>query len=109
MSGHVQNYLIQWNPAIGHENKLNIDLSATYYEVEGIDPQVFDLSAKHDCLAENKRKNLTVNSFVSLIDSQHLETVSILQWINNLVQHIPELSFMKKHVSMLYCTQAAKL
>ena len=105
---NVQNYLIQRNPAIGHENKLNIGLSATYYEVEGIDPHVFDLSEKYERLAENKRKDLTVNNFVSLVDSQHLETVGILQWINTLVQHIPELSFMKKHVSMLYRTRAAK-
>jgi hypothetical protein len=101
---NVQNYLIQRNPAIGRENKLNIGLSATYYEVEGFNPHVFDLNAKRECLAENKRKDLTMNNFLSLVDSQHLETVGILQWINTLVQHIPELSFMKKLISMLYRT-----
>ena len=105
---NVQNYLIQRNPAIGRENKLNVGLSATYYEVDGISPHVFDLNAKRERLAENKRKDLTVNNFLSLVDSQHLEMVGILQWINTLVQHIPELSFMKKHVSMLYRTRAAK-
>jgi hypothetical protein len=74
---NVQIYLMQRNPAIGRENKLNIGLSAMYYKFEDINPQVFDLNAKHECLVENRRRDLTVNDLVSLVNSQHLETVDI--------------------------------
>ena len=43
---NVQNYLLQRDPAIGRENKMNIGIAATYYEVDcsELDQSVFDLS-----------------------------------------------------------------
>ena len=54
---NVQNYLIQWDLGIGQENKLNIGLMATYYEVDDskIDVTVFDLENKKKALAEGKQ------------------------------------------------------
>lgn len=105
---NVQNYLLQRNPGIGRENKLNIGLAATYYEVEDVDPAVFDLEDKRQRLAENKRKDLTVNQLLAFVDSQHIESVCVLQWINTLVQYIPQLSHLTTQVSMLYRTRCAK-
>ena len=42
----MQIYLLQRNHGIGLENKLNIGLAATYYEVEDVDLAVFDLEDK---------------------------------------------------------------
>ena len=99
---NVQNYLLQRRPGIGRESKLNIGLAATYYEVEDVDPAVFDLEDKRQRLAEKKRKDLTVNQLLGFVDSQHIESICVLQWINTLVQHIPQLSHLKPHISMLY-------
>ena len=105
---NVQNYLLQCRPGIGRESKLNIGLAATYYEVEDVDPAVFDLEDKRHRLAEKKRKDLTVNQLLGFVDSQHIESVCVLQWINTLIQHIPQLSHLKPHISMLYRTRCAK-
>ena len=105
---NVQNYLLQCRPGIGRESKLKIGLAATYYEVEDVDPAVFNLEDKRHRLAEKKRKDLTVNQLLGFVDSQHIESVCVLQWINTLIQHIPQLSHLKPHISMLYRTRCAK-
>ena len=84
---NVQNYLIQRDPGIGQENKLNIGLAATYYEVDDseIDVAVFDLENKQKSLAEGKRRDLTVRKLHDMIDHAHIEWVCDIQWINTLV------------------------
>lgn len=66
---NVQNYLIQRDPGIGRENKLNIGLAATYYEVDGeeIDIAVFDLDDKQCFLAEGKHRDLTVQKRLTML------------------------------------------
>lgn len=106
---NVQNYHRQRDFRIGRENKLNIGMAATYIELEGIDPAAFDLDDKRRRLAENKRSALDVDQLLGMIDEKHLQTVGILQWLRTLCTYIPELEPYKSHVSMLYCTRAAKL
>ena len=107
---NVQNYLLQRDPAIGRENKLNIGLAATYYEIDGtgIDISVFDLS-KQENQDPNLRKSLTAKKFQDLLDHEHIERVCVLQWINVLVQHIPELSHLRAQVSFAYKHRVSKL
>ena len=107
---NVQNYLIQRDPGIGRENKLNIGLAATYYEVDDseIDVAVFDLENKQKSLAEGKRRDLTARKLHDMIDHAHIEWVCVIQWINTLVQHIPQLAHLKPDVSRVYRTRVAK-
>ncbi|KII90822.1 hypothetical protein PLICRDRAFT_123648 [Plicaturopsis crispa FD-325 SS-3] len=104
---NVQNYLRQRDHRVGRQNKLNIGIAATYFEVEGIDPKVLDLDDKRRYLAKNLRKDLTVDKLLSLIDNDHLETIGILQWLQALTR-IPELAHMKEFISILYRERAAK-
>ncbi|KAG6863709.1 hypothetical protein C0991_003757 [Blastosporella zonata] len=104
---NVQNYHVQRDPGIGQANKLNIGLAAMYYEVEGVDVDVFSLASKRECLAQKKRHHLQTDNFLNLVNSDHLETVMSLQWLQVLVTHIPELDQYREHVSMLYRTHAA--
>jgi len=107
---NVQNYLLQRDPAIGRENRLNIGLAATYYEIDvaDIDIGAFNLAQKREMLEKNLRKDLTVPQLQGMIDHLHLETICMLQWINTLVQHIPELGHLKEDVSLVYRTRAAR-
>jgi len=107
---NVQNYLIQRDHGIGRENKLNIGLAATYYEFDhgDIDINVFNLENKRQQLLRGERKTLTVRKLESLINHAHIEAVFVLQWINTLVQHIPELQHLKTDIAILYRTRVAK-
>ncbi|KIM36098.1 hypothetical protein M413DRAFT_428012 [Hebeloma cylindrosporum] len=76
---NVQNYLLQRDPAMDRA-----------------------------MLQKSLRKDLTVQQLQGMIDHAHLETVCMLQWINTLLQYIPELAHLKPNVSLLYRTRAAK-
>ena len=108
---NVQNYLLQRDPEIGRENKLNIGIAATYYEVDcdGLDLSIFELSTQQEVLDRNLRKTLTVEKFQTLIDHAHLERVCVLQWISVLVKYIPALAHLHSEVSFAYSTRVSKL
>ncbi|KAJ3848729.1 hypothetical protein EV368DRAFT_86292 [Lentinula lateritia] len=57
--------------------------------------------------AGNERANVTVDFFFDLINHKHLEMVGMIQWLESLVTHVPELTHLCNHVSMLYETRAA--
>ncbi|RDB16715.1 hypothetical protein Hypma_002556 [Hypsizygus marmoreus] len=103
-----QHYHVQRDHAIGRENKLIIGFSATYYEVEGVNPEVFDLDAKRKVLAQRRREKFTFYQLTSLLDQTHLENVLHLQWIDTLIRAISHLNHMKSHIAMLYKTRVAK-
>lgn len=105
---NVQNYHRQRDPGIGRENRLNIGLAATYFEVEDVNISAFDLDNKRERISEGHRKTLTAEKLAGYIDSGHLETVGMLQWINTLLHYIPELAGLKGHLEMLYSTRATK-
>ncbi|KII85006.1 hypothetical protein PLICRDRAFT_78107, partial [Plicaturopsis crispa FD-325 SS-3] len=104
---NVQNYHRQRDLRIGRENKMVIGIAATWIEAEGIDMRATDLEDKRQRIAENKRKDVTVEQLMSFIDQEHIEVISILQWLHTLVHNIPELAHLKEHVSLLYRTRAA--
>lgn len=107
---NVQNYLFQRDNAVGRENRLNIGLAATYYEVDlgDIDIKIFSLDAKREVKARGLRQKLDVQSLLGFIDNQHLESVFSLHWILVLVQRIPELSHLLSDVELLFRTRVAK-
>ncbi|KAF9522130.1 hypothetical protein CPB83DRAFT_840713 [Crepidotus variabilis] len=90
-------------------NKLNIGLAATYYKVnlDGVDVAVFDLDqpAPKGSLT---RASLTVNKLCNFVDFKHIKYVCILQWIGNLIYHIPHLKHLGPELSLQYRTRAAK-
>jgi hypothetical protein len=86
-----------------------IGIAATYFELTGVDISSLNLDDKRHWLAKNKRLTATVKTFLDLLDTKHLETISILHWLRVLVHYIPALSKWKEHISMLFRTRAAKL
>ncbi|KAJ3506750.1 hypothetical protein NLJ89_g6695 [Agrocybe chaxingu] len=104
------NYLPQRDPSIGRENKLNIGIAATYYEIEleGVDIQAFNLENTQKMQAEGQQERITVDKLLGLVDHEHLANICILQWINTLVQHIPHLAHLQPEISLRYRTRAAK-
>jgi hypothetical protein len=105
---NVQQYIRQRDMRIGRENKMQIGIAATYFETEVFVPGAADLDDKRRRIAENKRKDLTVEQALGWIDHEHLETVGILHWLRNLCEFVPELADYKSHVSMLFRTRGAK-
>ncbi|TEB26688.1 hypothetical protein FA13DRAFT_1691951 [Coprinellus micaceus] len=106
---NVQNYLRQRDPRIGRVNQLNIGLAATFCELSGVSPSALDLDDKLNRIRKNERANITTRRLLSFIDQPHLDTVFSLHWMFMLVDSIPELSYMKTHVSMLFRTRASKI
>lgn len=105
---NVQQYVRQRDMRIGRENKMQIGIAATYFEIEGFIPGAADLDDKRRRIAENRRKDLMVEQLLRWIDQEHLETVGILHWIRTLCEYVPELAAHKSHVSLLFRTRAAK-
>ena len=107
---NVQNYHIQHDQAIGRENRLNIGLAATYYEVDidNNDINLFDLDQKWRMIEMGERAKLSVAKLQDMIDQHHIENMCILQWIHTLVQRIPQLQHLKPDIGILYQTWVAK-
>lgn len=107
---NVQNYLLQRDPSIGRENKMNVGLAATYYEIDldSVNIDVFNLTEKKNSLATTSRPILNEEMLQDLIDHEHVENICVLQWISTLVNRIPELNHFKSDISRLYKTRVAK-
>ena len=78
---------------IRHESRMLIGVPATYFE---IDTNLFihgtaDLDNKLVKILENKRRDVTVETYLKLINHEHLERVGILYWLWTLVSNIPVL------------------
>jgi hypothetical protein len=71
---NVQNHLQQRDARIGRENVLNIGISATYIEIEGIDRVHFD--DKRRRLKENRQKDVNVDQMLGMIDKKHIKTIA---------------------------------
>lgn len=105
---NVQQYIRQRDLRIGRENKMQIGIAATYFEIEGWVPGADDVDDRLRRIAENKRKDLTVDQLLGWIDHEHLETIGILHWLKTLCDFVPELACYRKHISILFRTRAAK-
>ena len=107
---NVQQYIRQRDLRIGRENQMKVGIAATYFEIdpEGFVEGAADLDDKRMRIAENKRKDLTIDQVLSWVDHQHLETVGVLHWLKVLTDYIPELESYRTHVSLLFRTRAPK-
>jgi hypothetical protein len=105
---NVQQYIRQRDLRIGRENKMQIGVGATYFETEGFVEGADDLEDKRRRIAENKRKDLTLEMLMSWIDHKHLETVGVLHWMKVLTDYIPELAIYRSFISLLFRTRGAK-
>lgn len=100
---NVQQYFKQWQQRIGKENQMVVGLAA--YAAEAVhftDPTVVDLDNHLDRRRMNRRKELTMAQLEGWLNFDHAEQVGTLQWLNSLVNHIPQLAQYKGAVAKLY-------
>ncbi|KAJ3714760.1 hypothetical protein C8R42DRAFT_552055, partial [Lentinula raphanica] len=106
---NTQRHLRQRDMRAGQENKMSVGIAATFVEyAEGtFPPDVHDINDKKARIAKNERAHIDVNFFIDLINDKHLETVGMIQWLDSLVTQIPELAYLKPHITSLYKTKGA--
>jgi len=105
---NVQSYLKRRDLRMGKVNQLRVGTAATVAEAEDFEPSAMDIDDRVARIAENKRKDVTVNKLLALVDQPHAELVAALQWLRILVHYVPEFSKYKPMVSELYRTKGAK-
>lgn len=105
---NVQQYLKRRESRIGRESSMKIGMSAMASEVLDYSPEAFDVDDKLRRIRKDKRKDLSVNDLLSWIDFEHASRVGALQWLQALVNYVPELQHMKGEVTKLFRTHGAK-
>ncbi|KAF8191273.1 hypothetical protein BJ912DRAFT_295157 [Pholiota molesta] len=107
---NVQNYLFQRDTSMGRQNRLNIGLAATYYEIEldGVDISAFELGNVRRTQFEQSRRSLTLHQLHGLVDDAHIEAICVLQWVSTLVHYVPLLSSLQPEITLRYRTKVAK-
>jgi len=93
---------------IGRENVMKIGVAGTVAEMFDFDIAVADAGKRTQLLESNMRATLTVESLLGVIDHHHLRQVFVLQWLQTLVNYIPELAPYKPKVADIYRTCASK-
>ncbi|KAJ3753060.1 hypothetical protein EV360DRAFT_97172 [Lentinula raphanica] len=106
---NTQRYLRQRDLRFGRDHKMSVGIAGTFigYADGTFPPEAHDIQDKKTRVAKNERAQINVDFFVDLLNHEHLETVGLLQWLDCLVTHIPELTHYKEHVTLLYETTAA--
>ncbi|KAI0362305.1 hypothetical protein OH77DRAFT_1377558, partial [Trametes cingulata] len=106
---NVQHYHKQRETRIGRENAMKIGVAAYVAEALEFDPAAADLDDRRQRIAENKRKELTLEQLTEMIDFAHLETSMTLQWLQVLVNYVPALAPYKPAVAALVRTDGTKM
>ncbi|KAG5646777.1 hypothetical protein H0H81_008145, partial [Sphagnurus paluster] len=108
---NVQNFLIQRDPHIGRENKMNISIAGIYIELDGagVDPKAFDPEDKRRHLALNLRTQFDMEKLRKLLDYKHIQRIGQMHWVAALINHVPHLAPMKRQVSHQFHTTCARL
>ncbi len=68
---------------------MKVGMAVTVAEIVDFNAAIFDLDDKLAREVKNERKDLTVDKLLDMIDMDHLECVSVLQWLQTLVNFIP--------------------
>ncbi|KAH9934138.1 uncharacterized protein B0H18DRAFT_841114, partial [Fomitopsis serialis] len=105
---NVQQHVKVREHRIGHENVMKIGVAGTVAEMFDFDLAVADARKKKLSLESNMRATLTVESLLEVVDQHHLRQVFVLQWLQTLVNYVPELATYKSKVAEIYRTQASK-
>ncbi|THG93874.1 hypothetical protein EW026_g7477 [Hermanssonia centrifuga] len=106
---NIQQYLKRREMRMGKTNQMKIGMSAMVNEIEDFNPIAFDLDDKLKRIRESKRRELTTEKLLDMIDGDHSICVGVLQWLQVLVNYIPQLEKMKGEITKLYRTEGAKI
>ncbi|KAK7688668.1 hypothetical protein QCA50_008206 [Cerrena zonata] len=108
---NVQQYLKRRELRIGRESTMKIGMSAMVNTLEGYTASALDLDDKIYRIRNSKRDEMEVETLLGFIDEAHAQNVAILQWVQVLVNYIPELSDLKPIVAKAFQTvgQGAKM
>ncbi|KAH9922254.1 uncharacterized protein B0H18DRAFT_1185486 [Fomitopsis serialis] len=105
---NVQQHTKERERRMGRENVMKIGVAGTVAEMFDYNPDVADVKTRMHLLNQNKRATLDVDSLFEVIDTGHLRQVFVMQWLQTLVNYVPELAHYKPKVSELFRTQASK-
>lgn len=105
---NVQTYVKHGDQRIGRENHMNIGIAGTAWETFDYNPMATSVLEKQRCIDRNLRAKVTVQQLASLVDLDHMRTIGILQWLQVLVQYIPQLAEFRTDVAELYRTEGSK-
>jgi hypothetical protein len=101
---NVQHYIRPRNFRVGREAMMKVGTAGTVFEFLDFSPSIVDIDKKNQILAENRRKDLTFEKLVSMIDTNHISKVCALQWLRVLINFVPCLEKFKVEIQ----TDAAK-
>ncbi|KAJ7440755.1 hypothetical protein FB451DRAFT_1344070 [Mycena latifolia] len=97
---NCQNYHRQRDLRIGRKNVMNVGMSGLYMEAPDIDVNVFNLAEKRKLIAQNRRKDLTVDDLLGFLDEWDADLTGTLHVIEALARCIPNLKPLRKEISM---------
>jgi hypothetical protein len=66
---------------MGKVNQLRIGTTATVAKGEDFKPSAMDIDDRIARITEKKRKDVTVNKLLALVDQPHAELVAAFQWL----------------------------
>ncbi|EIN04090.1 hypothetical protein PUNSTDRAFT_76744 [Punctularia strigosozonata HHB-11173 SS5] len=89
---NTQSYARARSMRMGTTDRMIVGTAATAYELEDCDLQALDLDDKLARIAENKRKDFTVEKLVRMTDMDLIQKACSMQWLQILIRYIPELS-----------------
>jgi len=87
---------------------MKIGIAGTMMECEDFSLAAMDLDDHLARIAKNKRKDVTADSLLAMVDHEHIDTIRALQWLQILTHYVPALSKYKEKVSALYHMKGAK-
>jgi hypothetical protein len=85
-----------------------IGIACTYWDFL-VDLAALDVLDKRFRIIHSSRSQITVDDLLSMIDQPHIKRVGVLQFLESLVNYIPEASTYKNDISIRYRTRVAKL
>ena len=88
---------------------MHIGIATTVAEAFDFIPEAADVDDKLARIAEGRRKDVSVDQLLEMIDFDHLEEATTAQWLNALISFVPALGHYKKDIAHLYQTDAAKM
>ncbi|KAJ6602569.1 hypothetical protein DFH09DRAFT_899640 [Mycena vulgaris] len=97
---NCQNYHRQRDLRIGRENVMNIGMSGLYMEAPDVDVNVFNLADKRKLIAQNRRKDLTVDDLLGFLDQADADLTGALHFLDTLVRCTPSLRSLSKEIAV---------
>ncbi|KAJ6614033.1 hypothetical protein B0H10DRAFT_2268702, partial [Mycena sp. CBHHK59/15] len=86
---NCQNYHKVRDFRMGRETVMNVGMSGLYMEAPDIDVKVFDLTEKRKLIAQNRRKDFTVEDLLELLDPDDANYTGTLLFLDVLARCIP--------------------